>query len=560
MKTLRKCRLKMLYICFIISFNSIFLCSCLKSDSGMNETAQEEYVFAELFCDVEFWKAPVWDTTEGTIMNRISKETGLALDVEVTLQDTGTQMSLMLLNDTLPDIISVVDTTVIHQLVSSGKVWDMEEFLRIYKPDSHLLNSFPEDVLNELKKRDGGWYAFPSHIESEDCRELWPLRWNCHESYTYYGSNSAIIWNRRLLDQMGLSVDDLQTESQVLAALKKGMDMKISVDGKTMIPLLLDGADYDQAAIEFMMHSFGAEYVDENGNYKDIYLQPETKDALSFYNQLVRSSCIDIGQFHYDNSYVKELIASGRVLCFIGNIANIAYKPDEWVSSGPVFADSGKIPVYGTNTRATCGWISTFIAKDCDHPEQIAEFIDYMTSEEGYRLWRFGLEGAHYDLDEDGCVIMTEKGKLALTDYTKSGIGAWWMFENTAHYRSLMPNIMDNTLEAYDLENATKYGSHEAVARYDASLLNVPAAFYDENQTLQMISIETTNWKNEQVLKILLAEDDSCFENAYAALLVGLKERGIDTLDKALDDNYKKNCKEYDAFILKHNKITVDGE
>ena len=134
------------------------------------------------------------------------------------------------------------------------------------------------------------------------------------------------------------------------------------------------------------------------------------------------------------------------------------------------------------------------------------------------------------------------------------------MFENTAHYRSLMPNIMDNTLEAYDLENATKYGSHEAVARYDASLLNVPAAFYDENQTLQMISIETTNWKKEQVLKILLAEDDSCFENAYAALLVGLKERGIDTLDKALDDNYKKNCKEYDAFILKHNKITVDGE
>ena len=68
------------------------------------------------------------------------------LNVIETTQDADTQLKILLLNDKLPDLISVVDSTAISQLVSSGKVWRLDEFLQKYKSDSHLLTSFPEDI------------------------------------------------------------------------------------------------------------------------------------------------------------------------------------------------------------------------------------------------------------------------------------------------------------------------------------------------------------------------------------------------------------------------------
>ena len=84
-----------------------------------------------------------------------------------------------------------------------------------------------------------------------------------------------------------------------------------------------------------------------------------------------------------ENDQIKSLIASQRVLCFIGNIANTSFNPMQWVSSGPVFSESGKTPVLGKNCRASTGWIGTFVSKSCSNPEETAAFIDYMTSEEG---------------------------------------------------------------------------------------------------------------------------------------------------------------------------------
>ena len=121
---------------------------------------ESEYASISLLCDVDFWEPPVWD-------------------------------------DKLPDLISVVDSTAISQLVSSGKVWRLDEFLQKYKSDSHLLTSFPEDIKAELIKRDGAWYAFPSHMNSEDAREKWPPTTR-YEIVTKYGNNNAIIWNKKL--------------------------------------------------------------------------------------------------------------------------------------------------------------------------------------------------------------------------------------------------------------------------------------------------------------------------------------------------------------------------
>ena len=84
------------------------------------------YATASLFCDVNFWEPPSWETEEGTITGDITKRTGLALDIMVPPQNADAQLSLMLLNDKLPDIISLTDETTISQLITSGKVWNLK--------------------------------------------------------------------------------------------------------------------------------------------------------------------------------------------------------------------------------------------------------------------------------------------------------------------------------------------------------------------------------------------------------------------------------------------------
>lgn len=105
--------------CMLI-FCMLFLMAC---GNSMGQKEEKAYARASLFCDVSWWEIPVWQEEAGTIMGDISARTGLALDIIEPTQKADTQLKLMLLNDELPDIISVTDSITISQLVTSGKVW-----------------------------------------------------------------------------------------------------------------------------------------------------------------------------------------------------------------------------------------------------------------------------------------------------------------------------------------------------------------------------------------------------------------------------------------------------
>ena len=137
------------------------------------------------------WNPPAWDLSEDSITGKITKKTGVQLDTTVPAQDADLRLKILMVNDELPDLISVTDETVLSQLVTSGKVWNLEEFLKKYKPDSHLFKDFPEDLKKEMIRRDRAWYALPSLIYSEDARAYWKQDefWT---NYQDYSDNNAM--------------------------------------------------------------------------------------------------------------------------------------------------------------------------------------------------------------------------------------------------------------------------------------------------------------------------------------------------------------------------------
>lgn len=78
----------------------------------------------------------------------------------------------MIASGELPDMMSITDADIYKQLVAADKVWDMKTFLETYDPESHLLKDFPEDIKQALTDTYGGWYSYPSHMESKDNRKV----------------------------------------------------------------------------------------------------------------------------------------------------------------------------------------------------------------------------------------------------------------------------------------------------------------------------------------------------------------------------------------------------
>lgn len=517
---------------------------------GCGKTSTEEedrdYTYLSLFCDVDFWSPPKWDTDEDTITGKITKETGVVLNTTVPPQDADNQVRLMLANDNLTDLVTVTNATTISQIASSGKFWDLEEFFQTYLPDAQILKNFPEDVKQGLIKRDGAWYAFPSHLAVGEVTEIWKPSSECYQDLVKYSSNSGIIWNKKILQELGLNVEELRTQEQVMQAFEKALQ-KNQDRAEPIIPIMLDGQNYWDHSLKFFLETFGAESVDEEGNYIDRILQPEAKEALAYLNQMVRKGYFQAEWFTLSNAKIRQLIAKGNVLSFVGNTANIDIHAVDWISSGPILPLSGKHPVYGREQSVGLGWMNTFISKNCEHPQELAEWMDYMASPEGIFVWKFGEEGVHYVL-ENGLVKITEEGQEARRDYSNSGVNSWWMFHNTAWERSVLAPFDEGSEEEADAQIRVAYGKAKETRQYNNSLLSMPLGEGDQD-----LEGELWDYKKKQYLKVILAENDDQFEQEYQVMIDQLEELGIHELDAQKNIQYQRNCREQKDRILKVN-------
>lgn len=513
------------------------------------ESAQKEdrdYTYLSLFCDVDFWSPPKWDTNEDTITGKITKETGVVLNTTVPPQDADNQVRLMLANDNLTDLVTVTNATTISQIVSSGKFWDLEEFFLKYLPEAQILKNFPEDVKQGLIKRDGKWYAFPSHLAVGEVTEIWKPSSQCFQDMVTYASNSGIIWNKKLLQELGLKVEELRTEEQVLQAFEKAIQ-KNQNRAEEIIPIMLDGQNYWDHSLNFFLETFGAEPIDAEGDYVDIIRQPEAKEALAYLNQMVQKGYFQAEWLNLSNAKIRQLLAEGNVLSFVGNTANLAINAVDWISSGPILPESGKHPVYGREQKVGLGWMNTFISKTCEHPQELAEWMDYMASPEGMFVWKFGKEGVHYEM-ENGLVKLTDEGKEAKRDCATSGVDIWWMFQNTAWERSVLAPYEAGSIEEADTQIRVAYGKAKETRQYNSSLLSMSLGEGDQD-----LEGELWDYKKKQFLKVILAEDDAQFEQEYQVMMDKLEELGIRKLDAQKNIQYQRNCKEQKDRILKVN-------
>ena len=497
------------------------------------------------FSDVAGWGPATanWSVDESPATVYIKENLGLTLNIEQPPTDASTKLGLMLASGELPDVMSISDSDMYKQLVAADKVWDMQTFLETYDPDSHLLKDFPDDIRKALTDVYGNWYSYPSHMESKNNREVFPPDDQIWVDVVEKGSNGCIMFNKEIMDALGITAEDVQTEEGFYAACEKVKASGHQVDGQSVLPVVLQCNLWINTSLDGVVaNTFGVLPVDDEGNYRHPELNPLYKNALKFLNTLIQKEYLDVNTLTIDETALKTYLDAKRVFCWIGNQAQQDKTNMPWVSYGPILASNGAKPVIGLNGEAGTGWIQTLVSKDCKNPEKIAKLLSWASSREGLLVNYYGEEGTDYTIDDKGIVTRTEEGTKRLAEEYDNNV-LMWPFANTSFERHTEPVPDPTSNRGVEVSLMPAFGKNENTYIYNTAVLDFRNnTVIEPSSDLGIKLSQVDSYLESQKAKIVTASSDAEFEKEYQSMLDTLDGYSITDIDAEYDKVYKEYC------------------
>ena len=497
------------------------------------------------FSDVAGWGPATanWSVDESPATVYIKENLGLTLNIEQPPTDASTKLGLMLASGELPDVMSISDSDMYKQLVAADKVWDMQTFLETSDPDSHLLKDFPADIRQALTDVYGDWYSYPSHMESKNNREVFPPDDQIWVDVVEKGSNGCIMFNKEIMDALGITAEDVQTEEGFYAACEKVKASGHQVDGQSVLPVVLQCNLWINTSLDGVVaNTFGVLPVDDEGNYRHPELNPLYKNALKFLNTLIQKEYLDVNTLTIDETALKTYLDAKRVFCWIGNQAQQDKTNMPWVSYGPILASNGAKPVIGLNGEAGTGWIQTLVSKDCKNPEKIAKLLSWASSREGLLVNYYGEEGTDYTIDDKGIVTRTEEGTKRLAEEYDNNV-LMWPFANTSFERHTEPVPDPTSNRGVEVSLMPAFGKNENTYIYNTAVLDFRNnTVIEPSSDLGIKLSQVDSYLESQKAKIVTASSDAEFEKEYQSMLDTLDGYSITDIDAEYDKVYKEYC------------------
>ncbi|MFT9038898.1 ABC transporter substrate-binding protein [Schleiferilactobacillus harbinensis] len=508
-----------------------------------NQTAKDGSTKVEWFSDVTGWGPSGWNTTTSPLTRTIKKNFKVDLTYTQPPSDPDTKLGLMIASRSIPDVMSITDPDTIRELLKSKQVWPMKEFLEKYDPSSHLLTDFPTDVKKSIVNQYGGWHSIPSHTNSADARKTYPSGSKQWQDIAEYGGNSTFMFNTKMMKQLGITAQDVSTESGFLAALKKVKAANLKVGGKSVFPLLLNGNGWiDNSLNGLLAYNFGATAVDPQGNYRMLELSPGYKQAMKFINTTIQSGYLNVDTLTMDENSIKPYLLGNRVFCYIGNQANFDKSGLPLKSFGPVLADNGAQPTVGQGKTPGIGWMQTFVSRNAKNPKGIAKMLSYATSKKGLIENEYG-DSENYTISKKGIITRTAKGTKEFTGPYKNNM-ILWPFVNTAFDYSTTPDDKPGT-DAYVANQVmVAYGKSPKVYRFNSSLLNfVNSNLINPTSDLGMNQSQMKTYLESQIGKIVTASSPAQFDQQYKAMVNTMNNLDVKGIDAFYNKYYQKNVR-----------------
>ncbi|MFW6287590.1 MAG: extracellular solute-binding protein, partial [bacterium] len=349
--------------------------------------------------------------SDGTILGDIIREeTGIKLDREYLVGDVETKAGLMLASGNYPDMLVAAHFT--DRFVDNGALIPLNDLIEEHAPN---IKKYYAPHLESLKKDDGNIYYLPQQaIPFGSASRRYPA--------------VGFFINKRVLEDAGYPV--IKTFDQYFELIENYMEKNPTYKGQDTIGYmtLFDSWRFF-ASNNGPMHLMG--YPNEGGfipvkEGEEFVVRPYNGGRVEKYyyqklNEMYNKGVVDPETFVVNYDQYLEKLSSGRVLGTHNQYWQIQQAQEILINEDP---DSIFVPfpvVYDEAmeefTRDT-PYIQTTqgmgITVDCEDPVTVIKYLDYLVANQTLLQW--GIEGEHYEVDENGHYYRTEEQQEMFRD------------------------------------------------------------------------------------------------------------------------------------------------
>ncbi|WP_433708795.1 extracellular solute-binding protein [Paenibacillus illinoisensis] len=332
----------------------------------------------------------------------IKEKTGVTLEWEYTKGSETEKVNQIFATQDLPDIYT-------------GPAWGGEL--------DGIIKAAKEGQLVDLSDKLDNYPNLAKSIAEENVPPaLYEKAINAYDSKKYLllqnqpaTNEDGIDWlygfyvRKDIAEKVGVDPQSVVTKEDFYAFLKKIKDANLQENGQPVFPLGGFSNGWAVGIGNTMFYS-GASYVDKgDGSLEHSFFTPGYEEYMLFYRKLLAEGLLDPDVFTQTDPIAKEKINQGRIAILAAHYPAILDASKEYVTSHP---GSDYIPV-GPLERADVdpnrpvdlgiqGNNVTVITKSCQGAcvDAALKFLDYMASDEGFMLARYGVQGVHWDMKD----------------------------------------------------------------------------------------------------------------------------------------------------------------
>ena len=333
---------------------------------------------------------------ENPVAQAITEATGVTLDISYPVSSTGDpdeDISLMIAEDEYPDMIYAKQS--VNSLYEAGALIDMTDLIEEYGPN---IKKMYGDEFEKLKWGSGDEGIYQLSYAGVGYQIL-ATGGNCQIQYAALKENNYEY--PKTLEEYEALI------KQYLAAHPK------TDDGLDTIGISMSAADWHWLITLSNPAGFIADGAPDNGswlvddNYNCIYkhVSDKEKEYFRWLSRMYDEGILDPNfATQTDDDYIAKL-ASGRVVAITDALWHYGQAEATLKAEGKLDKTYCPLPVtIDAETKAPTLMYQGLqvgygmaITKSCEDPVRAIKFLDYLCSDEGAVLYKWGVEGENYN-------------------------------------------------------------------------------------------------------------------------------------------------------------------
>jgi putative aldouronate transport system substrate-binding protein len=373
----------------------------------------------------------------GQVAQLIMESTGIKLEVETIVSSETEKLAMVFASGDVPDIVNAPfwstnpggEGEQIMRAAEAGLLLGLNQYVMDTDDFPWIKQAMTENIAQpfielhlEHPSFDGERYVIPRKPMTQEDVTNW--------AYTVYA-------RKDILDDLGVdpqSVTNYETLRSLLERISAGGYEDIN--GRPVIPAgnWHNGWSFQQ--YWQMFHPGGVtEWEIIDGRIEmPVFTQPYV-DKVLFMRNLIADGLYDAEALMQTDTMAKEKLVTGRVAThgvhfpaqfdFFTTTLYLTNPEMEYLPLGPFPPIDGDGP-WGWIRNGAYGFGCLFLSANVQNPERALGLIEYLSTDEGFKLVQFGIEGIHYTM-VDGLPTYTEEWQTIKNEnrqgYNMEGFG-----------------------------------------------------------------------------------------------------------------------------------------